>query len=356
MKAIILSGGTGTRLRPLTYSGAKQLVPIANKPILFYCIENIVNAGIKDVGIIISPETGQEIKDTVGDGSSWGIKIQYIVQDVPGGLAHAIKTARNFLAASPFIMYLGDNLIGTGINKFLDEFKTNSPEALILLKAVDNPKQFGVADVSKDGKVIRLIEKPEVPPSNLALVGIYIFSAKIHEAIERIKPSKRGELEITDAIQELINMGCNVESFVLDAWWLDTGKKDDLLTANVIVLDELLKKNDIKGTVDGATKVLGRVALGEGTVIKNSIIRGPVVIGKNTEVTNSFIGPYTSIGDDVKIIKSSIEHSVVMNGSELRDIERLEESLLGRRVRIIKNSTSHKALRLLVGDDSVVEV
>lgn len=356
MKAIILSGGTGTRLRPLTYSGAKQLVPVANKPILFYCIDNIVQAGIQDVGIIISPETGQEIKDAVGDGSLWGIKIQYILQDIPGGLAHAIKTARNFLVDSPFIMYLGDNLIGTGINKFLDEFRTNSPEALILLKKVDNPKQFGVADVSKEGKVIRLIEKPDVPPSNLALVGIYIFSPKVHEAIDRIKPSKRGELEITDAIQELINMGCNVESFVLDAWWLDTGKKDDLLTANVIVLDEWLKANDIKGVIDDTTKILGRVAVGEGSVIKNSIIRGPVIIGKNTEITNSFIGPYTSIGDNVKVTKSSIEHSVIMNDSELRDIERLEESLIGRRVRIIKNNISHKALRLLVGDDSVVEV
>jgi len=355
VKAIILSGGKGTRLRPLTYSGAKQLVPIANKPILFYCIENIIQAGIKEVGIIIAPETGQEIKDAVGDGSAWGIKIHYICQDVPGGLAHAIRTAKEFLSDSSFVMYLGDNLIGTGIEKFIDEFNRNKPEALILLKEVDDPKQFGVADVSESGKVLRLIEKPDVPPSNLALVGIYIFSPKIHDAIEVIKPSKRGELEITDAIQELINMGCNVESFILDMWWLDTGKKDDLLTANAIVLDEWLKGN-ISGTVDGASRLLGRVAVGRNSVITGSTIRGPVVIGENTVIENSFIGPHTSIGNNVRIIKSSVEHSVIMNESELRDIERLEESLVGRRVKIIENRKTHRALRLMLGDDSVVEV
>jgi glucose-1-phosphate thymidylyltransferase len=355
MKAIILSGGKGTRLRPLTYSGAKQLVPIANKPILFYCIDNIVQAGIKDIGIIISPETGQEIREAVGDGGRWGVNIKYITQDVPGGLAHAIKTAGDYLADSPFVMYLGDNLIGTGIDKFVNEFRENSPEALILLKEVDNPKQFGVADVSEDGKVVRLIEKPDVPPSNLALVGIYIFSPKIHEAIERIRPSKRGELEITDAIQELINMGCNVESFVLDMWWLDTGKKDDMLTANVIVLDEWLKES-INAEVDDKSKILGRVSIGKGSVVRESRIRGPVVIGENTVIENAFIGPYTSIGNNSKVIKSSVEHSVIMDGSELRDIERLEESLIGRGVKIFKNNTMHKALRLMVGDDSVVEV
>ena len=355
MKAIILSGGKGTRLRPLTYSGAKQLVPVANKPILFYCIDNLVTAGIKDVGIIISPETGEEIKNTVGNGSLWGIEIKYITQEEPGGLAHAIKTAQDFLSDSSFIMYLGDNLIGTGVSQFIEKFRENSPEALILLKEVDNPRQFGVAEISNKGKVIRLIEKPDSPPSNLALVGIYIFSSKIHKAIERIKPSKRGELEITDAIQELINMGCNVESFVLDTWWLDTGKKDDLLTANAIVLDKWLKGN-IDGNVDEACKILGRVSIGKGSLIKGTIIRGPVVIGENTEIINSFIGPYTSIGCNVKIKKSSIEHSVIMDGSELTDIERLEESLIGRRVKITRNDTTHKALRLMIGDDSVVEV
>jgi len=355
MKAIILSGGKGTRLRPLTYSGAKQLVPIANKPILFYCIDNIVQAGITEIGIIIAPETGQEIRDSVGNGERWGIDIQYITQDVPGGLAHAIKTARDFLADSSFVMYLGDNLIGSGINQFVEEFQRNKPEALILLKEVDNPKQFGVADVSGDGKIIRLIEKPEVPPSNLALVGIYIFSPKIHDAIEKIKPSKRGELEITDAIQELIDMKCNVESFVLDQWWLDTGKKDDMLTANATVLDDWLRER-IDGDVDEKSTLLGRVSIGKGAVVKESKVRGPVVIGENAIIENSFIGPYTSIGNNVSVIKSSVEHSVIMDDSELRDIERLEESLVGRNVRIFRNRKIHKALRLMIGDDSVVEI
>lgn len=355
MKAIILSGGKGTRLRPLTYSGAKQLVPIANKPILFYCIENIVQAGIHDVGIIISPETGQEIMNAVGDGSRWGITIKYIVQDVPGGLAHAIKTARNFLSDSSFVMYLGDNLIGARIDTFVKEFNDNSPEALILLKEVENPKQFGVAEVTKEGKVLRLIEKPEVPPSNLALVGIYLFSPKIHDAIDRIRPSSRGELEITDAIQELINMGSKVESFILDMWWLDTGKKDDMLTANVIVLDEWLKAG-IDGKLDDKSSILGRVSIGKGSFVRESKIRGPVVIGENTVIENSFIGPYTSVGNSVKIIKSSVEHSVIMDGSKLREIERLEESLIGRNVKIYRNNKMHKALRLMIGDDSVVEV
>lgn len=354
MKALILSGGKGTRLRPLTYSGAKQLVPVANKPILFYCIDNIVQTGVRDIGIIISPETGQEIKDTVGDGALWGVSIKYITQEVPGGLAHAIKVARDFLEDSPFIMYLGDNLIGTGIEGFVQEFKDNHPDALILLKEVDNPKQFGVAEISEDGKVLRLVEKPEVPPSNLALVGIYIFSSKIHRAIDRIKPSRRGELEITDAIQELINMGEVVESFIIDTWWLDTGKKDDLLTANAIVLDEWLKGN-IDGDVDQASRLLGRVSVGKGSIIRNSTVRGPAIIGEGTEIENSFIGPYTSIGNRVRIKDSSVEHSVIMDGSELEGIERMEESLIGRRV-VVSRNNRHKALRLLIGDDSVVEV
>jgi glucose-1-phosphate thymidylyltransferase len=355
MKAIILSGGKGTRLRPITHTGAKQLVPVANKPILFYCVENIVNAGIEDIGIIIAPETGDEIKDAVGDGSRWGTKITYIIQDNPGGLAHAIKTAEDFLGDSSFVMYLGDNLIGTGIDGFVNDFTANSPDALILLKEVENPGQFGVADVTEEGKVKQLIEKPDVPPSNLALVGIYIFSPRIHEAISRIKPSKRGELEITDAIQELINMDRRVESFVLDMWWLDTGKKDDLLTANGTVLDEWLQ-SDIQGEVDDESSIFGRVAVEKGAVIKNSTIRGPVIIGENSIIDSSFIGPYTSVGKGVKIINSSVEHSVIMNGSELVDLERLEECLIGCRVKIHKNKTKHKALRLLLGDDSVVEV
>lgn len=354
MKALILSGGKGTRLRPLTYSGAKQLVPVANKPILFYCIDNVAQIGIKEVGIIISPETGNEIKEAVGNGSQWGIDIRYILQDTPGGLAHAVKVARDFLGSDPFIMYLGDNLIGSGIDKFFDDFERNAPDALILLKAVEDPRKFGVAEVSSQGTVVRLVEKPDNPPSNLALVGIYIFSPRIHNAIDRIKPSGRGELEITDAIQELIDMGHSVESFIIDTWWIDTGKKDDLLTANAILLDECLK-GDIGGSVDRMSKILGRVSIGKGTVIKESNIRGPVIIGEHTLIEHSFVGPYTSIGNHVTIRSSSVEHSVIMDGSELKDIERMEDSLIGKRVKLFKNKR-HKALKLMVGDDSSIEV
>jgi glucose-1-phosphate thymidylyltransferase len=354
MKALILSGGKGTRLRPLTYSGAKQLVPVANRPILFYCIDNIVNAGIRHIGIVISPETGDEIRETVGNGRTWGVKISYILQDKPAGLAHAVKISKSFLKNSSFVMYLGDNLIGTDIKQFVMDFENKQSDALILLKEVDNPKQFGVADVAKNGNILRLIEKPENPPSNLALVGVYIFSSKIHRAIDRIKPSARGELEITDAIQELISTGHHVKSFTLKDWWLDTGKKDDLLTANAIVLDEWGQKK-IEGTIDKASKILGRVSLGKNSYIRTSTVRGPVVIGDNTVIENSFIGPHTSIGDHARIISSSIEHSVILSGSEVIDVERMEESLIGRRVRVFKNHR-HKALRLMLGDDSTVEV
>ncbi|TAN43554.1 MAG: glucose-1-phosphate thymidylyltransferase [Nitrospirae bacterium] len=354
MKALILSGGKGTRLRPLTYSGAKQLVPVANRPILFYCIDNLVNAGIKDIGIIISPETGQEIREAVGDGSRWKVKITYILQDSPAGLAHAVKVARPFLKTTPFVMYLGDNLIGRDIRQFVSDFIKKGSDATILLKEVENPRQFGVAEVSKGGSIVRLIEKPENPPSNLALVGVYIFSPRIHKAIDRIRPSQRGELEITDAIQELILMGHKVRSFILDSWWLDTGKKDDLLTANAIVLDEWGKKS-LEGTIDKSSKILGRVTVGKNSVVKASTIRGPVVIGENTIIDHAFIGPHTSIGDDVRIINSSVEHSVILGGSEVLDIERVEESLIGKRVRIMRNS-GHKALRLMLGDDSSMEV
>ncbi len=354
MKALILSGGKGTRLRPLTYSGAKQLVPVANRPILYYCIDNIVKAGIKDIGIIISPETGQEIRKAVGNGKSWNAKVTYILQENPAGLAHAVKVAKNFLKNSPFVMYLGDNLIGTDIKRFVGDFTKKKSDALILLKEVENPKQFGVAEVSGNGNIIRLVEKPDNPPSNLALVGVYIFSSKILKAIERISPSKRGELEITDAIQEMIHMGYQVKSFLLDVWWLDTGKKDDLLTANAIVLDEWGEKR-IEGNVDMSSKILGRVMLAKNSSIKDSTVRGPVVIGEDTVIENSFIGPHTSIGNNVRIKNSSIEHSVIMNGSEVLGIERLEESLIGRRVKIFKKS-KHKTLRLMLGDDSVIEV
>lgn len=354
MKALILSGGKGTRLRPLTYTSAKQLVPVANKPILFYVIENIVNAGIKDIGIIVSPETGEEIKNAVGDGKRWGAKITYILQDKPAGLAHAVKTAHQFLGNSPFVMYLGDNLIGGGISGFIDTFRSVKSDALILLKPVDNPSNFGVAEVDKNGVVLNLVEKPREPKSNLALVGVYIFSPEIHRAIAEIKPSDRGELEITDAIQRLVENRKKVDSHILEDWWLDTGKKDDLLAANTIVLDEMIKRR-MDGDVDNHSIISGRVMIEKGARIVNSTIRGPVVIGNDCLIENSFIGPYSSIGNGSKIINSAIEHCVLLEGCEINHIDRLEDSLLGRGAKVMKNTKKHHAHRLSIGDDSVVE-
>ncbi len=353
LKALILSGGKGTRLRPLTFTTAKQLIPVANKPILGYVLDQTSQAGITDTGIIIAPETGEYVKDYVKDGSAWGINVTYMPQE-PLGLAHAVKTARNFLEDEPFVMCLGDNLLGEGITRLVDKFNMEKLDALILLKEVENPGAFGVAVLDEKGNVIKLIEKPKEPPSNLALVGVYIFSSRIHEAIDRIKPSWRNELEITDAIQELINMGCNVKSEILNSWWLDTGKKDDILTANSIVLDEYIK-NEIHGSVDNKSKVTGRVKIDRDSVVINSIIRGPAAIGRNAHIENSFIGPYTSIGDNTKIVDSSIEHCVILDNAQVRGIERLEDSLIGKDVKVLKNN-SHKALKLMIGDYSEIEV
>ena len=355
MKALILSGGKGTRLRPLTYTTAKQLVPVANKPILGYVLDHIRDAGITNVGVIISPESGEEVKRYIDNGRKWEIRVTFIPQDAPLGLAHAVSTARAFLKQDDFIMYLGDNLLSHGVKRAIKKFREEHPQALIFLKEVEDPRQFGVAELDRKGNIVKLIEKPKEPPSNLALVGVYIFSKEIHEAITRIKPSFRGELEITDAIQELIHMGYKVRSEVLEGWWLDTGKKDDLLQANTVVLDEYVKRN-IQGSVDDITKITGRVMVEKGAVIKETIIRGPVVVGKDTEITNSFIGPFTSIGEGVTIRNSVVEHSVILNQAFLSGIERIEDSLIGKNTKVIRKDTMHKALRLMVGDDSTVEV
>jgi glucose-1-phosphate thymidylyltransferase len=355
MKALILSGGQGTRLRPLTHTIAKQLVPVAGKPILWYVLNHIAEAKIKNTGVIISPETGQNVKNYIQDGAQWGLKTRFIVQKKPAGLAHAVLTARNFLGNDDFVMYLGDNLLSEGVKNAIERFKKKKSEALIFLKRVDDPKRFGVARLDSEGKVVELIEKPENPPSNFALVGVYIFTNKIFDAIARIKPSKRGELEITDAIQELINMGYAVDSQILDGWWLDTGKKDDLLEANTIVLDEYIK-HDIAGEVDALSRITGRVTIEVGTVVINSHMRGPIKIGKNARIENSFIGPHTSIGDGTIIKDSAIEHSVILSDSVIEGIERLEDSLIGRNAKVFKNKYRHTALRLMISDDTVVEV
>ncbi|CAN1211481.1 Glucose-1-phosphate thymidylyltransferase [Tumidithrix helvetica PCC 7403] len=356
MKALILSGGRGTRLRPIAYTGAKQLVPVANKPILAYCIESIVSAGIQDIGIVISPETGAEVQTKIGNGDRFGAKIEYILQSQPAGLAHAVKVSQAFLKDSPFVMFLGDNLIEAPLGQFLDRFLQKQNDALILLRQVPDPTAFGVATIDDNGKVIQLIEKPKHPPSNLALVGVYFFSTAIHQAIAEIQPSARGELEITDAIQRLIDAGKNVEASELEGWWLDTGKKDDILAANQIILDARLTSG-IFGQVDKASKISGRVQIGTGSQIINCKIRGPVIIGQNCHLENAFIGPYTSIADQVKITDADIEHCVILDDVKILGIQqRIIDSVIGRRVCLSVAPNRPTALRLMVGDDSQLEL
>ncbi|PZV09177.1 MAG: glucose-1-phosphate thymidylyltransferase [Leptolyngbya sp.] len=356
MKALILSGGRGTRLRPITYTGAKQLVPVMNKPILWYGIESLVAAGLTDIGIIINPETGEEICTKTGDGSRFGAKITYILQTEPAGLAHAVKTAEAFLNNNPFVMYLGDNLVQDRLDTFIYQFNSECLDALLLLKQVPNPSAFGVAQVTADGNVTTLVEKPKHPKSNLALVGVYLFSPAIYGAIAKISPSSRGELEITDAIQQLILDGKYVKANELEGWWLDTGKKDDLLEANRMLLDTSLVKMPIK--VEGRdSQISGRVQIGSGTTIVKSVIRGPVVIGHNCRIENCFIGPYSSISDDVTLVGTEIDHSVVLQGARIEDINcRIVDSVIGQRAHIRTTLQRPKALRFLVGDDSQIEL
>jgi glucose-1-phosphate thymidylyltransferase len=356
MKALVLSGGSGKRLRPLTYTGAKQLVPVANRPILFYVIDNLVEAGIREIGVVISPETGPEVRAALGDGSRWGARFEFIVQDKPRGIAHAVLVAREFLAGEDFCLFLGDNLVGSRIREAADRFRaTPAHAASVMLKEVDNPSAFGVAVLDDAGRIVRLVEKPVVPPSRLALVGIYFFRASVFDVIAEIEPSARGELEITDTLARFLERGEVVHWDPLTSWWLDTGKKDDLLLANDTVLDAWLV-HDVRGSVDEASRVTGRVRVGEGAVIERSSIRGPAVIGAGARIVDSRIGPFTSIGDGVTVLRSGVDHSVVMEGSHVEDIARLEDSLLGRRVRVGPGATRAGALALMVGDDCVVEL
>lgn len=352
MKALVLSGGKGTRLRPLTFTCAKQLIPVANKPILGYVLDQIAATSVKKVGIITAHETGQFVKDYVNDGSSWNLNVSYIPQE-PLGLAHAVKTAGRFLGQGSFVMCLGDNVTGQGLESFVKKFKNDHLDALIILKEVDNPSSFGIAQLDEKGNIVRLVEKPKTPMGNLAIIGTYLFSNKVHEAIERIKPSWRGELEITDAIQEMINMGFSVKAEILNSWWLDTGKKDDILSANARILDEYIQL-DVKGTVTNST-IDGRVKVEPEAKIVNSVIRGPCVIGKGVLVENSFIGPYTSIGDGSKICNSNLEYCVVQECVTIKDVERLEDSLIGKNAKVTRNQRN-RTIKLHVGDYSEVEV
>lgn len=357
MKALILSGGKGTRLRPLTYTGAKQLVPVANKPILWYGIEEIVTAGITDIGIIISPETGQEVQAKTGTGDRFGANITYILQKQPAGLAHAVQVAQSFLGDDCFVMYLGDNLIQQGdLSHFLKRFTSKHLDALILLHPVANPSAFGIAKVDEQGRVLELVEKPKHPNSNLALVGVYFFSHTIHEAIACIQPSARGELEITDAIQCLINQQKQVAACNLEGWWLDTGKKDDLLEANRLILDTYLKAS-ILGEVDAQSQVIGRVEIGLRSQVINCTIRGPVVIGSDCYLENCFIGPYSSIADQVTLKDTDLEHSVILQGAKIAGIhQRIIDSVIGQRAQLTVAPRRPKALRFLIGDDCQIEL
>ena len=353
MKALVLAGGAGTRLRPITYTSAKQLVPVANKPILFYGLEQIRDAGITDIGIIVG-DTQAEIEAAIGDGASLGITPTYIRQDQPLGLAHAVLTAADFLGDDDFVMFLGDNLIEGGITDMVRAFEAERPAAQLLLKQVPNPQRFGVAVLGDDGRIQRLIEKPPDPPSDLALVGVYLFTSAILDAARRIEPSVRGELEITDAIQRLLDDGREVRASKVEGWWLDTGKKDELLDANRIVLGSLQRRID--GDVDDVTDVTGAVVIEAGASVRNSLIRGPAIVGAGAVIEDAYIGPFTSIGPDCSLTRTEVEYSVVLEGCTVRDIPRIEGSLLGRAVSITPGNRRPAAYRLLLGDHSQVEI
>ena len=358
MKALILAGGAGTRLRPITHTRAKQLVPVANKPILFYGIEAMVAAGITEIGVIVG-DTRAEVMSALGDGSSFGAAITYLPQDAPLGLAHCVLIAHDFLGDDDFVMYLGDNLLEQDLSAFVEAFVTaraeaDPPAAQILLKQVPDPHRFGIATLDDDGNVLQLVEKPADPPSDLALVGVYLFTSRIHDAVAAIEPSPRGELEITDAIQWLVDAGERVRCELLTGWWIDTGKLTPLLEANRLLLERIV--TDIAGEVDERSSIDGRVVVGPGAKIVNSTIRGPVAIGADTIVDSSFIGPFSAVGARCTVRASEIEHSVIMDDSSVIDIARLEDSLIGSHAEVSRSRQRPRALRLMVGDHCQIDV
>ena len=351
MKGLILSGGRGTRLRPLTYTSAKQLVPVANKPVLFYGIEAIAAAGIREIGIVVG-DTHAEIRAAVGDGSRWGVRVEYIEQDAPRGLAHAVKISEPFIGREPFVMYLGDNLLNKGITPFVQQFERERPAAQILLARVPDPQMFGVAEL-QNGKVVRLVEKPKEPIGDLALVGVYMFGPEVFESVNRIRPSFRNELEITDAIQDLIDRGLAVHPHIVEGWWKDTGKLEDMLEANRLILETFEQRID--GSVDAESRVEGKVVIEEGATVRQSIIRGPAIIGRDARIIHAYVGPYTSIMNGVEIQDTEIEHSIVLEGSSLRDLaNRVSDSLIGKNVRIYRAPVKPSAYRFMLGDNSEV--
>jgi glucose-1-phosphate thymidylyltransferase len=359
LKGLILSGGKGTRLRPITHTSAKQLVPVANKPVLFYGIEAIAEAGIEEVGIVIAPETGSEIEQAAGDGSRFGVRISYILQEEPLGLAHAVVTAEPFLKTSPFVMYLGDNLLQGGISELVAAFREHEPDALILLTPVPDPENYGVAELApaapgEAGRVVRLIEKPAEPATDLALVGVYMFTAQIHAAARAITPSARGELEITDAIQYLLDGGMRVEPHIVRGWWKDTGRLEDMLEANRLILDNLLERLDGE-LVD--SRVDGRVVIEPGARLERTTVRGPAIVGAGARLSDCYIGPYTAIGERCTITGSEVEHSILLAGCIVCDLDgRMESSLLGRNVTVRRGDRQPRAYRFMVGDNSDISI
>jgi glucose-1-phosphate thymidylyltransferase len=358
MKSLILAGGAGTRLRPITHTRAKQLVPVANKPILFYGIEAMVAAGITEIGVIVG-DTRAEVMQALGDGSRFGATITYLPQDEPLGLAHCVLIAKGFLGDDDFVMYLGDNLLEQDLGAFVAAFESarrseDPPAAQILLKQVPDPHRFGIATLDANGNVVELVEKPEDPPSDLALVGVYLFTPRIHDAVAAIQPSERGELEITDAIQWLLDNGERVRCELLTGWWIDTGKLTPLLEANRLILEQI--ETRIEGSVDQGSTIEGRVVIGPGAEIIDSTIRGPVAIGAGTRVESSFIGPFSAIGSRCEVRHSEVEHSVVMDDSSIIDIARLEDSLIGSDAIVRRSRQKPRALRLMVGDHCQIDV
>ena len=351
MKGIILHGGAGTRLRPLTYSGPKQLIPIANKPVSQYALEDLISAGIRDIAIVLGETFPELVREHYGDGSRFGVRITYVYQGLPKGIAHAIGLCKDFVGDDKFVVYLGDNMLQNGIKEFVREFVDNNYDAMVLLKEVDDPTSFGVAEFDKSGKLVRLVEKPKVPPSKYALIGVYFLSPEIFRMIEELKPSWRGEYEITDALQMLLERNYNVGYRIVKGWWFDTGKKDDILKVNALILDERLERR-IKGEIINSD-VEGRVTIDKDTKVMNSTIRGPTIIGRGCYIENAFIGPFTSIGDNVKIVNSSVEYSIVMGGAVIENVDRIEDSLIGKNVKILRRE-GRKAYRFSITNHSEV--
>jgi glucose-1-phosphate thymidylyltransferase len=353
LKSIILCAGKGTRLRPLTHTSAKHLIPIANKPVLFYAIEAIRNCGIKDMGIIIG-ETGDDIRSELKEGNKWGVNISYIEQKEALGLAHAVSVTRDFLGEDKFLMYLGDNLLKNGVENYAEKFIQGNYNAFVLLTEVDNPRQFGVAEL-EEGRVVRVVEKPKEPVSNLALIGVYFFDKNVHQAIKSIRPSARGELEITDAIQWMIDNGYKVGAEVIEGWWKDTGKPDDILEANRLILEDIERNVDGAKVVDEASQISGRVKIGKGSEIINSKIVGPVIIGNKVKVVDSYIGPFTSLSDRVEIKKTEIEYSVVLENTKIENIKRrMQKCLIGKGVKIYRSKDLPRIYEFILGDHSKV--